>query len=130
MDMHAAQHVAPAEHLQPFHHLIVPLPRGLYRFAPFTQWMCTARKYPESPIAGRASGRLSQSLQFFSRIGQVRVRPGADLELSLQHLAPQRGAIRISEERFRSFHGGSQRFRATYEVLLLDAETKLFGGGG
>ncbi len=132
MHMQAAQHVALADHLQVFHHVVVALRRRLARRGPGRGRMRADREDRE-PVLGRDVGDgLAQEFQLGAGVGHVVVRRRRDLELRLQHLAHRLSAgdrLHPLEKRLRHLARDRLGLGVDQEILFLDTELEIVGHG-
>src|SRR6516225_5168078 len=127
MDVHAAQHVAPTDHLQVVHDVVVAFGLGLLRLVPDRGRMRAGGEYGEPVWGNYTSQHMAQLPQLGARLRHVDMRLGCDLYLLLQKLA-------LATTEGRRGHRGEQRLRyarrdcfrvgVDEEILLLDTEAK------
>ena len=125
MDVHAAQHVALADHLQHVHDMGVAVLGRLHRFGPARRRMGAAGEDGQAVLGGGRRHVLAKPLELGSRVADLAVRFRRDLDLGLEKLAadpPRSAALGKLKQRFRRFLGHLQGARIGEEIFLLDAE--------
>ena len=134
LDMHvqAAQHVALADHLQIFHHVVVALRRRLARRRPGRGRMRADREDREPMLGRDVRDGLAQEFQLGAGVGDVVVRRCRDLELRLQHLAHRLSAgdrLHPLEKRLRHLARDRLGLGVDQKILFLDTELEIVGHG-
>jgi hypothetical protein len=131
MHMHTAQHVAAADHLQVFHHRVVPLGFGLAGILPGRGRMRACGENRKPVLGSDLCQGAAQMAQFFACRFHVCMRGGRDFNLSLQHLARHLAAACIFDGLLGRLEK-SLRHRADnradssidQEIFLFDAKTE------
>ncbi len=87
MDMHAAQHVAAADHLQIVHDIVVALAFRLARALPHRGRMGAGGENGKAVLGSDIAKRRAQMAQFGARRRDIVMRLRHDLDLRLQEFA-------------------------------------------
>ena len=125
MDVHAAQHVALADHLQHVHDMGVAILGRLHRLRPARRRMGAAGEDGQAVLGGGGGHVLAEPLELGSRVADLAMRLRRNLDLGLEKLAadaPRSAALGKLEQRFRRLLGHVQGARIGEEIFLLDAE--------
>ncbi len=130
MHVHAAQHVALADHLQVMHDGVVAHRIALLHVVPCRGRVGAGGEDRQAMLGGGAGQRLAQEAQLLARGRHVGMRQRRDLDLRLQQFAAGLSAGRLLggfQERRR--HGARRRLGVgvDQEELLLDPELEDIG---